>query len=98
LCGHLQHASPVRGDVDRNRMLDVDESAVEVQEPNRPGEAVLRVLDLVAPEQPPHDAEVLAESADGHRIHAHHAHRGVPGTDTEEDAPWGETVDGRDRV
>ena len=79
-------------------MDEVDEAEVLVEETDRACHPVQRVLDLLAGKQRAHDAEVFAEIADLHRVHAHHAHGGVASADAEKDAARSDPVDRRNRV
>jgi hypothetical protein len=79
-------------------MDEIEKTEVLVEETDRACHPVQRVLDLLAGKQRAHDAEVFAEIADLHRVHAHHAHGGVASADAEKDAARSDPVDRRNRV
>jgi len=69
LPGQRLRLRPERRDVDRDRMLDVDEAVLAHLE----ADALALVLDLLAAQEPSHHADVLAERRQLHRPLAEHA-------------------------
>src|SRR4029434_5942343 len=81
LADRAQRQWTVGRQVERDRMDEIEEPEVLVEETDRSCHPVQRVLDLLAGKQRANDVEVFAEIADLHRVHAHHAHGGVASPD-----------------
>src|SRR5216684_4588335 len=84
--------------IDRNLVFEVDEVAIAMEKSNLAGRASKGVFDRLAVEQRPDHAQIFAELFEWHRMLPHHAHRGMPCPDPEEDAPRRDLVDRRDRM
>src|SRR5216684_1680550 len=84
--------------IDRNRVFEVDEVAIAMEESNLAGHAAEGVFDRLAVEQRADHAQIFAELLERHRMLPHHAHRGMPRPDPEKDAPRRDLVDRRDRM
>ena len=98
LARDLERPRPVGRDMDRHRRLEADEAHLPVLEPDRPRHAVMGELDLLAVEEPAHDAEIVPEGGGFHRLVSHDAHGGVARADAEKGAAGREAVDGGDRM
>jgi hypothetical protein len=85
-------------DVDRDRVIEIDEAVLPHLEADRVRFPVQGVVDLLAAEQRPHRLHVLLERAEAHRLLAEGAHRGVAGAEADEAAAGGDPVDGGDAV
>ena len=85
-------------DVDRDRVVEIDEAMLAHLEPDRVGLAVQRVVDLFAAEQGADGLHVRLERSEAHRLLAERAHRGVAGAEPDEAAAGREAVDGGDAV
>src|SRR5216684_2921520 len=96
--GGFARLGAIGRNIDRNRVFEVDEVAIAMEESNLAGHATKGVIDRLAVEQRADHAQVLAELLERHRMLPHHTHRGVPRPDPEKDAPRRDLVDRRDRM
>ncbi len=94
----LERLRPVGRYVDGNRVFQVEEAQVLVQELDTAGDPIHGEVDLVACQEGTNDSEVLGEFLELHRLEAHHPHRRMSGTEAQKDPSRCEAIDRCDRV
>src|SRR5207237_1352164 len=81
------------GDVERDRMLEVDEPVLAHLEADATRLAAERVVDLLAPQEPADRLDVLPKGLEPHGPLPEQAHAGVAGAEADEAPAWPQTGD-----
>src|SRR5262249_61766050 len=84
-----------RGDVEGNRIRDVDRADLRVEEADLASLALERPLDRLSRQETDDDADVLLEVGQLHRAQAHRPARGEARRDSEVDPSWRQCVQAR---